>query len=252
MNLINLTNPKRNYYPFLLHLPRPIISGGKINRTNRGTRRRDQGTKRWKSACLRAMAVSTFFFFFPLLPSRLAAAHFRSQILATDAFGPLGSCSDVCDEISSTADFDLPSRDRNDLEALDARARQTANIAILHSSVTRKSAWGIRLAYFSLAFWIIFSFINLGSREGNELWINQFQFFIDDISFLEFGSFFFGIDRDFDGGLGKWFVNVFDDEEIYEGKARGDCKEKKRKRLIVWRINTIYNSLFIWDWKEEL
>lgn len=69
------------------------------------------------------------------------AAHFRSQILATDAFGPLGSCSDVCDEISSTADFDLPSRDRNDLEALDARARQTANIATLHSSVTRKSAW---------------------------------------------------------------------------------------------------------------
>ena len=147
MNLINLTNPKRNYYPLLLHLSRPIISGGKINRTNRGTRRRDQGTKRWKSACFRAMAVSTFFFFFPLLPSRLAAAHFRSQILATDAFGPLGSCSDVCDEISSTADFDLPSRDRNDLEAFDARARQTANIATLHSSVTRKSAWGIRLTF---------------------------------------------------------------------------------------------------------
>lgn len=38
----------------------------------------------------------------------LVAAHFRSQILATDAFGPLGSCSDVRDEISSTADFDLP------------------------------------------------------------------------------------------------------------------------------------------------
>lgn len=72
--------------------------------------------------------------------------------------------------------------------------------------------------------------------------------------FLNLEVFFFplGIDRDFDGGLGKWFVNVFDDEEIYEGKARGDCKEKKRKRLIVWRINTIYNSLFIWDWKEEL
>lgn len=88
----------------------------------------------------------------------------------------------------------------------------------------------------------------------NYFFVYQFQFFIDDIFFFKFGSFFFplGIDRDFDGGLGKWFVNVFDDEEIYEGKARGDCKEKKRKRLIVWRINTIYNSLFIWDWKEEL
>lgn len=87
----------------------------------------------------------------------------------------------------------------------------------------------------------------------NYFFVYQFQFFIDDIFFFKFGSFFFplGIDRDFDGGLGKWFVNVFDDEEIYEGKARGDCKEKK-KRLIVWRINTIYNSLFIWDWKEEL
>ena len=80
-------------------------------------------------------------------------------------------------------------------------------------------------------------FINLGSREGNESWINQFQFFIDDISFFGIWKFFFplGIDKDFDEGLGKWFVNVFDDEEIYEGKARGDCKEKK-KRLIVWRI----------------
>lgn len=104
---------------------------------------------------------------------------------------------------------------------------------------------------FRLRFELFFRLLTL-VREENESWINQFQFFIDDISFLEFGSFFFGIDRDFDGGLGKWFVNVFDDEEIYEGKARGDCKEKKRKRLIVWRINTIYNSLFIWDWKEEL
>lgn len=56
--------------------------------------------------------------------------------------------------------------------------------------------------------------------------------------FFGIWKFFFfslGIDRDFDGGLGKrkvklsWFVNVFDDEEIYEGKARGDCKEKKKK-----------------------
>lgn len=52
---------------------------------------------------------------------------------------------------------------------------------------------------------------------------------------LEVFFFPLGIDRDFDGGLGKrkvklsWFVNVFDDEEIYEGKARGDCKEKKKK-----------------------
>lgn len=76
---------------------------------------------------------------------------------------------------------------------------------------------------------------------------------------MEFGNFFFfslDIDRDFDGGLGKrkvklsWFVNVFDDEEIYEGKVRGDCKEKKKINCLENR--TIYNSLFIWDWKEEL
>lgn len=91
------------------------------------------------------------------------AAHFRSQILATDAFGPLGSCSDVCDEISSTADFDLPSRDRNDLEALDARARQTANIATLHSSVTRKSAWD---SIFACVSNIFYSLALVGSREG--------------------------------------------------------------------------------------
>lgn len=92
----------------------------------------------------------------------------------------------------------------------------------------------------------------------NYFFVYQFQFFIDDIFFFKFGSFFFplGIDRDFDGGLGKrkvklsWFVNVFDDEEIYEGKVRGDCKEKKKINCLENR--TIYNSLFIWDWKEEL
>lgn len=124
---------------------RLIISGGKINSRiegRQGSRRQGFQDKALEvqSACLRAMAVSSFC---PvLLSTSPSSAHFRSQILATDAFGPLGSCSDVCDEISSTADFDLPSRDRNDLEALDARARQTANIATPHSSGTRKSAWG--------------------------------------------------------------------------------------------------------------
>lgn len=103
------------------------------------------------------------------------AAHFRSQILATDAFGPLGSCSDVCDEISSTADFDLPSRDRNDLEALDARARQTANIATLHSSVTRKSAWDSIFACVSNTF---YSLALVGSREGR----NESTAIVDRVS----------------------------------------------------------------------
>lgn len=118
------------------------------------------------------------------------AAHFRSQILATDAFGPLGSCSDVCDEISSTADFDLPSRDRNDLEALDARARQTANIATLHSSVTRKSAWDSIFACVSNIFYSL-ALVGFERRKkringDRQLWI-EFQFLRCGF----FGTFFF-------------------------------------------------------------
>lgn len=102
---------------------------------------------------------------------------------------------------------------------------------------------------FRLRFELFFRLLTLVREKETNRGSISFNF----SSIFLFWNFFFsfGIDRDFDEGLGKWFVNVFDDEEIYEKKARGDCKEKK-KRLIVWRINTIYNSLFIWDWKEEL
>lgn len=122
-------------------------------------RENKKSRKRSRSVYARWRWLSARFPFFSARGRSLPLANPR-----TDAFGAFGSSSDVCDEISSTADFDLPSRDRNDLEVLDADAglhsrHFSAQTFHRNQEVCWKHSFSFRILNIFLLRLSVFSFI---------------------------------------------------------------------------------------------
>lgn len=121
-------------------------------------------------------------------------------------------------------------RDRNDLEALDARARQSANTRDT-TFLPEPGSLPRSPAYFSLAFRVF----RLWSceRRNDRLWRcrfsgNLFFFFARYCCIIDERQRVEGVEESKKFKL-SWLLSRL--EEIYEGKARGDCKGKE-KRLI--------------------